>query len=294
MLPSLVENAIKHGLEPQREGGSVLIGAQQVGGKLRLTVADTGRGFGETIGAGVGLANIRERLAALYGDAAKLTLEENTPRGVIATIEVPSDGARVAAGAAAAGFPPPASAALEVGPRTRTAKVLGAMATAERAWRKTLSFTFMALVIVAAVFAGLGIFGVTTNLLPVHMGEELIAGPGGALIGAAGILLAFVVVVIAIAIVVAVMYGLGYVMIGLAIFVVLMMLIAFAPVLAPVILAGVAIWWILRRKDRAEKKQEQMKVEPTMAAAPAAPAAAAAASPAAGTPPPVPPADRPL
>ncbi|MBC8023310.1 MAG: histidine kinase [Burkholderiales bacterium] len=81
MLPSLVENAIKHGLEPQREGGMVTISAHTEGGRLRLTVADTGRGFSETLGTGVGLTNIRERLAALYGDAAKLTLEANSPRG---------------------------------------------------------------------------------------------------------------------------------------------------------------------------------------------------------------------
>src|SRR5947209_3637303 len=71
MLPSLVENAIKHGLEPQREGGNVRIAAHADGDRLRVTVADTGRGFGETVGTGVGLTNIRERLAGLYGDAAK-------------------------------------------------------------------------------------------------------------------------------------------------------------------------------------------------------------------------------
>jgi hypothetical protein len=54
-------------------------------------VADTGRGFSDTPGAGVGLANIRERLAALYGETARLTLEANTPRGVIATIDVPGE-----------------------------------------------------------------------------------------------------------------------------------------------------------------------------------------------------------
>src|SRR6185369_10042910 len=66
MLPSLVENAIKHGLEPQREGGTVRITAETVDDRLRMVVADTGRGFSEAPGAGVGLANIRERLAALY------------------------------------------------------------------------------------------------------------------------------------------------------------------------------------------------------------------------------------
>jgi hypothetical protein len=101
MLPSLVENSIKHGLEPQREGGMVTITAQVEGGTLRMVVSDTGRGFADTVGAGVGLTNIRERLAALYGDAAKLTLEANSPQGVVATIEVPREGARLSSAAAA-------------------------------------------------------------------------------------------------------------------------------------------------------------------------------------------------
>ena len=292
MLPSLVENAIKHGLEPQREGGSVIISAQQGDGKLRLIVADTGRGFGETIGAGVGLANIRERLAALYGDAARLTLEENSPRGVIATIEVPSDILRTGAGPSAAGSPPQAATSAApalAASRTRTQRTLSAMATAERMWRKALSFTFVALVIIAGVFAGLGIFGVTTNAFPVQMGDEIVGGAGGALVGTAGILLAFIVVVIAIAIVIAVVYGLGFLAVGLAIFIPLVILVAMSPVLAPIVLAGVLIWWILRKKDRAGKAAAE-KVEPTMAT----PVAAAAAPAGPDTPPPVPPADRPL
>src|SRR5690348_12650185 len=91
MLPSLVENAIKHGLEPQREGGKVTITAEAVDGKVRVTVADTGRGFAETPGQGVGLSNIRERLAALYGDAGRFVIEANEPRGVRATLEVPRE-----------------------------------------------------------------------------------------------------------------------------------------------------------------------------------------------------------
>src|SRR4029079_7260981 len=98
-LPSLVENAIKHGLEPQREGGMVRITAHAEDGKLRLVVADTGRGFADALGSGVGLTNIRERLAALYGDTASLTLVANSPHGVVATIEVPRDRARVAGSA---------------------------------------------------------------------------------------------------------------------------------------------------------------------------------------------------
>jgi LytS/YehU family sensor histidine kinase len=91
MLQSLVENSIKHGLEPKPEGGSLTISADIANGKLRVTVADTGLGFaiaGQP-GTGVGLANVRERLAALYGGAARFAIEANSPTGTIVTIEVP-------------------------------------------------------------------------------------------------------------------------------------------------------------------------------------------------------------
>jgi hypothetical protein len=91
MLQSLVENSIKHGLEPKAEGGSMTISADIANGNLRVTVADTGLGFtaASRPGMGVGLANVRERLAALYGGNAKISIEANTPSGTIATIEVP-------------------------------------------------------------------------------------------------------------------------------------------------------------------------------------------------------------
>jgi signal transduction histidine kinase len=91
MLQSLVENAIKHGLEPKPEGGSLTLSADVSHGRLRVTVADTGLGFGAagTAGGGVGLDNVRERLAALYGGAATLRIEGNAPAGTIVTIEVP-------------------------------------------------------------------------------------------------------------------------------------------------------------------------------------------------------------
>ena len=91
MLQSLVENSIKHGLEPKPEGGSLTISADIANGRLRVTVADTGLGFAvaDQPGTGVGLANVRERLAALYGGAARLSIEANSPTGTIVTIEVP-------------------------------------------------------------------------------------------------------------------------------------------------------------------------------------------------------------
>ncbi len=91
MVQTLVENAIKHGLEPKAEGGSLKLKAEIVHGKLQVTVADTGLGFGKaaTAGTGVGLANIRERLQLLYGPRATLTVAENQPSGTVVTITVP-------------------------------------------------------------------------------------------------------------------------------------------------------------------------------------------------------------
>jgi Histidine kinase len=91
MIQSLVENAIKHGLEPKPEGGEILIKAEIVHGKLNIVVADTGLGFGKaaTAGTGVGLANIRERLQLLYGREASVAVTENKPSGTVVTIAVP-------------------------------------------------------------------------------------------------------------------------------------------------------------------------------------------------------------
>jgi sensor histidine kinase YesM len=91
MLQSLVENAIKHGLEPKPEGGTLTVSAEIVHGKLAVTVADTGLGFGKaaTAGTGIGLHNIRERLQLLYGSKASLTVAENPGGGTAVTITVP-------------------------------------------------------------------------------------------------------------------------------------------------------------------------------------------------------------
>ncbi|MFZ2309330.1 MAG: histidine kinase [Rhodoferax sp.] len=91
MLQSLVENAIKHGLEPKAEGGSLTVSAEIVHGKLAVTVADTGLGFGKaaTAGTGIGLSNIRERLALLYGNKASLVVAETPGGGTSVTITVP-------------------------------------------------------------------------------------------------------------------------------------------------------------------------------------------------------------
>ena len=91
MLQSLVENAIKHGLEPKADGGMLVVSAEIVDGDLVVSVADTGLGFGKaaTAGTGLGLANIRERLALLYGPRARLEVAENPGGGTRVSITVP-------------------------------------------------------------------------------------------------------------------------------------------------------------------------------------------------------------
>ncbi len=90
LLQPLVENAVKHGIEPKVEGGRIAIKAKKSGGLLRLSVSDTGLGFSGPMNAqGLGLENVKARLQALYNADARLVLEENVPCGATATIEVP-------------------------------------------------------------------------------------------------------------------------------------------------------------------------------------------------------------
>jgi len=93
MLITLVENAIKHGIEPWPPGGRVDVSARAIDDHVELEVADTGAGLDETPvpGTGIGLANIHERLALLYGDRATLELGENEPRGFRARIVLPRE-----------------------------------------------------------------------------------------------------------------------------------------------------------------------------------------------------------
>ena len=91
LLQPLVENAIKHGLEPRLEGGEIRIKAEARNGILRLAVVDTGMGISQDYHSGLGLSNIRERLESLYDHRASLVLEANQPSGVKATIEVPHE-----------------------------------------------------------------------------------------------------------------------------------------------------------------------------------------------------------
>lgn len=90
MLQTLVENAIKHGLEPKYGGGSIWIIARADDRELKVTVADDGLGLNsQASGTGIGLKNLRERLRLAYGDAASFAIVANFPNGVAATISIP-------------------------------------------------------------------------------------------------------------------------------------------------------------------------------------------------------------
>lgn len=91
MLQSLVENAIKHGLEVKAEGGILKFRAEVAHNKLRVTVSDNGLGFGAmpSNGTGLGLQNIRERLKLIYKEKGQMIITPNQPTGVCVTIEIP-------------------------------------------------------------------------------------------------------------------------------------------------------------------------------------------------------------
>jgi sensor histidine kinase YesM len=95
LLITLVENAIKHGLEPAG-GGHIEVCARRRRNLLEVTVLDDGAGFGATAssGTGVGLVNVRRQLVARYQSRAGLTLEGREPRGARATIAIPLRSAR--------------------------------------------------------------------------------------------------------------------------------------------------------------------------------------------------------
>jgi len=94
ILQPLVENSIKHGLSRKVGPGSITIRSRRDSGRAIIEVEDDGMGFvldrlGEPMASGIGLANVRERLAVVYGAAYQLTLNSEPGRGTSARIEVP-------------------------------------------------------------------------------------------------------------------------------------------------------------------------------------------------------------
>ncbi|BCT92927.1 hypothetical protein LYSHEL_19500 [Lysobacter helvus] len=86
---TLVENAVRHGIDPAEEGGRIDVRATVQGGQCRIVVADTGVGVASTINAGTGLSNLRERLQLAFGDEARLVLAPLPPHGTTAELVFP-------------------------------------------------------------------------------------------------------------------------------------------------------------------------------------------------------------
>jgi signal transduction histidine kinase len=89
VLQPLVENAIKHGIEPAIEGGEIEVRGEVRGGMLRLRVSDSGVGIAPVAPGGMGLSNVRERLSTLYGERGRLSIHRFEPRGTVAELLIP-------------------------------------------------------------------------------------------------------------------------------------------------------------------------------------------------------------
>jgi LytS/YehU family sensor histidine kinase len=89
LLQPLVENALRHGIDPAVKGGDIRIDAERRDGTLMLRVVDSGVGLDAGAPEGVGLANVRARLERLYGERGRLALYRNQPSGVVAELVIP-------------------------------------------------------------------------------------------------------------------------------------------------------------------------------------------------------------
>jgi hypothetical protein len=90
-LLTLVENAVRHGIDPSEEGGRIDIDIERIGDRCVVRVSDTGAGLHHpATGLGTGLTALRERLQLIFGDAAHLRLTSNAPRGAAVEIDMPA------------------------------------------------------------------------------------------------------------------------------------------------------------------------------------------------------------
>ena len=90
LLQPIVENAVRHGLEPKVSGGELRWSAHREEGSVVVEISDTGVGFAPTTTGGMGLTNVRDRLRLLYGDRGALTIRENGTAGTVVSMRIPA------------------------------------------------------------------------------------------------------------------------------------------------------------------------------------------------------------
>ena len=254
MLPSLVENAIKHGLEPLRQGGHITLFARVENGLLLIGVNDNGRGLQtqtSAVAGGVGLDNIRERLLAMYGGLGSLTLEENPQGGVCARIALPLTPPQANAtrtGSALLNPPPPK--ALPAGPRSIATRVGEWLTDAHAIWRRIVATIFAVLMALLTVGLFAALVAMLVGEFPVEFGDAQLSGASGVVIGMLALLAAFGVLTLVVLIVSATLYGVGLLLTGMLLMLPLIMAFALAPPLAPFAVVGLLIYWFLRKRDQ--------------------------------------------
>jgi hypothetical protein len=90
-LLTLVENAVRHGIDPSEEGGRIDVDIERRDARCLVRVSDSGAGLDPSAnGLGTGLTTLRERLQLIFGDAAHLRLTSRTPRGVVVELDMPA------------------------------------------------------------------------------------------------------------------------------------------------------------------------------------------------------------
>jgi hypothetical protein len=205
----------------------------------------------------VGLSNLRERLSAIYGHNARFTIESNTPRGVVATIDIPTE-APSAPGTVATRRTQ-AQTAVATLPATSWRKAMDLTSKSHSVWARIVSRTFIVLMVTLCVVFLLALLSLYTGWMPVQVGDFQLDGMEGMALGSVGLLAAFGALALAILVVVAVIYGLGFLFAALLVFIPAMILISLFPVASPFILLGLVIYWFSKKndKDRASRNKNE-------------------------------------
>ncbi len=262
MLPTLVENAIKHGLEPKREGGHITIEVERTHAsgedRLLLKVRDNGAGLSEQetqSGTGVGLSNLRERLLGLFGTQARFELRASDAGGVEAVIDLPvaalhrSQNALLAAPASAR------ASGIAAEPLSVWQRFWGVTRRTHSLWTLVLSRTFVVLMAVLLVLFFVVQIGLLLGVAPVVVDNLQIDGLEGKAIGSLGLFVAFGVLALVLSLVLLLLYGLGFLFVGVLVFVIGALLLGLSPVFAPLVLIGLVIYWLWRNhRNRVEER----------------------------------------